>query len=93
MRESSLETEFVQLALNGWTLASTREPSAKELHAYPQRSRRALRCNLLRTLLAEDFRGFTCQLAGNPLFQWFCHVDAMDVVRVPSKSELQRFSK
>jgi hypothetical protein len=93
LRESGLETEFVQLALDRWTLASSRGPSAIEQHAYQQRSRRALRCNLLRTLLTEDFRGFSCQLAGNPLYQWFCNVDAMDVVRVPSKSELQRFSK
>jgi len=93
LRESGLETDFVQLSLDRWTLASSREPSAKELQAYQQRSRRALRCNLLRTLLAEDLRGFSCQLAGNPLFQWFCQVLAMDVVRVPSKSELQRFSQ
>jgi len=32
------------------------------------------------------------QLAGNPLYQWFCLVDALDQVRVPSKSELQRFA-
>ena len=56
------------------------------------RSRRALRCTILRTLLQEDYRGFSCQLAGNPLYQWFCGVDALDAVRVPSKSELQRFA-
>ena len=43
-------------------------------------------------LLQEDHWGFSCQLAGNPLYQWFCQVDALDVVRVPSKSELQRFA-
>jgi hypothetical protein len=59
---------------------------------YQQRSRRALRCTILRTLLQEDHRGFSCQLAGNPLYQWFCLIDAMDHVRVPSKSELQRFA-
>ena len=51
-----------------------------------------MRCNLLRTLLQEDYRGFSCQLAGNPLYQWFCRIDALDQVRVPSKSELQRFA-
>jgi hypothetical protein len=43
-------------------------------------------------LLQEDHRGFSCQLAGNPLYQWFCLIDALDAVRVPSKSELQRFA-
>jgi hypothetical protein len=52
-----------------------------------------LRCNILRTLLQEGYRPFTCQLAGNPLYQWFCQIDALDQVRVPSKSELQRFSE
>jgi hypothetical protein len=31
-------------------------------------------------------------LAGNPLYQWFCQVDAVDRVQVPSKSEVQRFA-
>ena len=42
--------------------------------------------------MQEDYRGFSCQLAGNPLYQWFCLVDALDQVRVPSKSEVQRFA-
>ena len=46
----------------------------------------------MRTLLQEDYRGFSCALAGSPLYQWFCLVDALDEVRVPSKSELQRFA-
>jgi hypothetical protein len=46
----------------------------------------------LRTLLQEDYRGFSCALAGNPLYQWFCLVDGLEQVRVPSKSELQRFA-
>src|SRR5947207_9437795 len=52
----------------------------------------ALRCTILRTLLQEDYRGLSCALAGNPLYQWFCLVDGLEQVRVPSKSELQRFA-
>jgi len=52
----------------------------------------AKRCTILRTLLQEDYRGFSVQLAGNPLYQWFCEIDALDQVRVPSKSEVQRFA-
>lgn len=66
--------------------------SAGQQQQFQQRSRRALRCTLLRTLLQEDYRGFSCQLAGNPLYQWFCLIDGLDQVRVPSKSELQRFA-
>lgn len=90
---SGVETEFVELALAQWLKAGERVPSAKEHQKFQLLSRKALRCTLLRTLLQEDFRGFTCQLAGNPLYQWFCVTDAVDVVRVPSKSQLQRFSE
>jgi IS5 family transposase len=92
LRESGVERDFVERALASWQLAGSRPPSALEQLKYQQRSRRALRCSLLRTLLQEDHRGFSCQLAGNPLYQWFCLIDALDQVRVPSKSELQRFA-
>ena len=92
LRESGVEREFVQRALAGWAAASSRVPTAREQLKFQQRSRRALRCTILRTLLQENYRGFSCQLAGNPLYQWFCLVDALDLVRVPSKSEVQRFA-
>jgi hypothetical protein len=92
LRASGLERDFVQRALAGWTRAAAGELSARQQGQFQERSRRALRCTLLRTLLQEDFRGFSCQLAGNPLYQWFCRVDALDLVRVPSKSEVQRFA-
>jgi hypothetical protein len=92
LRDSGVEQTFVHRALQRWTLAGEREPTALEQLKYQERSRRALRCTVLRTLLQEDYRGFSCQLAGNPLYQWFCLVDALDQVRVPSKSEVQRFA-
>lgn len=92
LRDSGVEQEFVRRALAGWNVAAAREATALEQLKFQQRSRRALRCTLLRTLLQEDYRGFSCQLAGNPLYQWFCLVDALDQVRVPSKSEVQRFA-
>ena len=87
-----MERDFVQRALANWNVAGSREPGVLEQLKFQQRSRRALRCTILRTLLQEDHRGFSCQLAGNPLYQWFCLIDALDAVRVPSKSELQRFA-
>jgi hypothetical protein len=92
LRESGTERDFVQRALEGWSTAAARAVSAVEQNKFQQRSRRALRCTILRTLLQEDYRGFSCQLAGNPLYQWFCQVDALDQIRVPSKSEVQRFA-
>jgi hypothetical protein len=92
LRDSAVERDFVQRALERWSVGASREVTAREQWKFQQRSRRALRCTILRTLLQEDYRGFSCQLAGNPLYQWFCLVDALDQVRVPSKSEVQRFA-
>ena len=89
---TGLETLFVEQSLQEWQRPSQRPANAREQQKFQKRARCALRCNLLRTLLQEDFRGFSCQLAGNPLYQWFCGIDALDQVRVPSKSELQRFA-
>jgi hypothetical protein len=92
LADSGVERTFVERALQRWTPAAEREPTALEQGKFQERSRRALRCTILRTLLQEDYRGFSCQLAGNPLYHWFCRIDALDQVRVPSKSELQRYA-
>ena len=92
LQASSLETDFVEQAVQNWLAHASGRPSAGQQQRYQLRSRRALRCTILRTLLQEDYRGFSCALAGNPLYQWFCLVDALDQVCVPSKSELQRFA-
>ena len=92
LRTAGLEQDFVNKALQGWLARGANPPTAREQQKFQGRSRRALRCTILRTLLQEDYRGFSCALAGNPLYQWFCLIDALDQVRVPSKSELQRFA-
>jgi hypothetical protein len=92
LQASGLEADFVEKALGGWLKRASRPPTAQQQQKFQLRSRRALRCTILRTLLQEDHRGFSCALAGSPLYQWFCLVDALDQVRVPSKSELQRFA-
>lgn len=92
LQESGIEKQFVELALEEWIPSEPKEASARQQQQFQERSRRALRSTILRTLLQEDYRGMSCQLAGNPLYQWFCLIDAVDQVRVPSKSELQRFA-
>ncbi len=87
-----MEWAFVERSVEQWSKSGGAKPSAFEQIKYQQRSRRALRCTILRTLLQEGYRRFSCQLAGNPLYQWFCLVDALDQIQVPSKSEVQRFA-
>jgi hypothetical protein len=43
-------------------------------------------------LLQESFRDFSIHLADSSLLQKFCRLDRLDVIRVPSKSLLQRYS-
>jgi hypothetical protein len=92
LRAGGVERRFVELSLEQWRKPGAAEASAREQGRFQERSRRALRCTVLRTLLQEDHRGFSCQLAGHPLYQWFCRIDALDKVQVPSKSELQRYA-
>ncbi len=92
LQEGAVEQDFVDKALDGWLARASNRPSVREQQRFQQRSRRALRCTFLRTPLQEDYRGFSYALAGNPLYQWFCLIDALDQVRVPSKSEVQRFA-
>ncbi len=92
LQASGVERAFVLRALEQWNPGGAKAVTARQQLKFQQRARRALRCTLLRTLLQEDYRGFSCQLAGNPLYQWFCLVDAIDQVKVPSKSEVQRFA-
>lgn len=88
-----VEEAFVQASLNHWTASNTKQaPNCDQQIKFQTQSRRALRCNVLRTLLQEDFRGLSCQLAGNGLYQWFCQIGGIDKVQVPSKSQLQRYA-
>ena len=54
---------------------------------------RALRCNLARVLLKEDFCAFSVRLADSPLLQRFVGIARLDAVVVPSKSSLQRYEQ
>lgn len=92
--QSGLEEQFIAQSLEDW---KARCP-CKHIPAKAQRkiqihARRALRCNIARTLLMEDFRGFAIRLADSPLLQHFCGLSELDRIQVPSKSTLQRYSQ
>lgn len=93
--QSGVETQCIKDSLKRWLDAReepARPPSSQEQIKHQEWARRALRCNISRVLMQEGVRGFSMRMADSPLLQWFCGVDRLDVVRVPSKSELQRFS-
>lgn len=91
---SGIETQFLQDYLQDLLKESGGcSLVAKVQLRLQERARRALRCNIARSLLNEDFRGFAIRLADSPVLQSFCQISRMDRIRVPSKSELERFSK
>jgi len=93
LRLSGSEQLFVGLSLEAWEgrLEGTL-PSTKQRLAHQQQSYRALRCTLLQRILGEGYRGMSRRLAECPLFQWFCGLDRLEVVKVPGKSQLQRYA-
>ena len=87
---SGLEDQLIEADLKQW-LQGRPTVSAKAQQNRQLHSRRALRCNIARHLLKEDYRGFAAHLADSPLLQFFCGIGEMDRVRVPSKSTVQRY--
>jgi hypothetical protein len=69
-----------------------RKLSPMKQASYQRRCSQALRCNVARSLTGDSFRDFGCRLSESALLQWFCRLDRIDTVRIPSKSLLQRYS-
>jgi hypothetical protein len=55
-----------------------------------EHAKQALRCTIARILSSESHRAFSRHLAESALLQWFCGIRFDGVIRVPSKSTLQR---
>jgi IS5 family transposase len=89
---SGLETQLIERDLQLWKgqrhKLSARAQQTRQIH-----SQRALRCNIARVLLAEDYRGFAARLADSPLLQHFCAISRLEPIKVPSKSTLERYDK
>lgn len=92
LRLSGVEEMFIEQSLEHWLAqAPDRVPTAKEQARYQRASAQALRCSVLKQILGEGYRGMSRRLAECPLFQWFCGADRLEEVRVPSKSQLERY--
>jgi hypothetical protein len=93
--QSGVEQEFVAASLQHWQ-GRAQKPLPRvavgQRQKFQEHSRRALRCNLARTLFGESFRDLSARLADSPLLQWFCGLGRLDVIRVPAKSTLQRYA-
>ncbi len=101
--ESGVETEFVRSHMEAYEKDAVehakrlgkppRTISEKERGKVEEHAIKALRCNVVRELTGESARRLSVRLADSELLQWFCRIDRLDVVRVPSKSTLDRYDK
>ena len=55
-----------------------------------RQARQGLRCTVARILSNESHRSLSGHLAESALLHWFCGIRFVGIIRVPSKSELQR---
>lgn len=89
---SGLETRLMEKDLTCW-LGQRKRSGSKAQQNRQRHGRRALRCNIARLLIGEDYRGFAARLADSPLLQHFCGVSELPCITVPSKSTLERYDK
>lgn len=82
--EHSVMAEVAAVGADAKPLSDRRRSSVQR-HA-----RQALRCTVARILSSESHRSFSSHLAESPLLQWFCGIRFDGVIRVPSKTSLQR---
>lgn len=103
LTQSGLAKEIVKQGMETWiqrlrTEAKEegrrfREPNARQLERMQRVCRQAFRCNLGRQMIGKEYRFFSLQLAQSSLLQWFCQIDRLEQIRVPSKSTLERYDK
>jgi len=91
--QSGIEEQFIASFEDWKARCPFKNIPAKAQRKIQIHSRRALRCNIARTLIMEDFRGFAIRLADSPLLQHFCGLSELDRIQIPSKSTLQRYSQ
>ena len=64
--------------------------SDRRRESVQRHARQGLRCTVARILSNESHRSFSGHLAESALLQWFCGIRFDGIIRVPSKSTLQR---
>lgn len=89
---SGIERQFVEARLAEWVQRGERVGMKAQLQ-YQKTCIQALRCTIARQLTEREYRKFTRRLAESALLQKFCRVERIEVVKVPSKSTLDRFDK
>ena len=89
--EGGIESAFIQSAAAEHA-AELEGASAEVCERFARTSALALRCNVARELTGLSYREFSVRAAESSLLQWFLRIAEVDLVKVPSKSSLERFN-
>lgn len=91
----SLEDPFIDHCLNQVVSerGSLESLSPASLERIIRQAREAFRCVIVLKLTTLSFRKLAERLADSPLLQKFCLLSRIDRIRVPSKSQLERYEK
>jgi hypothetical protein len=93
LRLSGMDLEFAAHYVSSLTNGNKIELKAKQLKRYTEYAIIGLRCMILKQLLGSDFRELSVRLAESNLLRWFCQIGGVDIISVPSKSQLHRYSR
>lgn len=86
-----MEREVVARSVAHHRTQRRRPMTAEEQAAFQQESQVALRATLVRVLLGESLRRFSCHLAESAVLQRFCGLGDLERVVLPAHSQLQRY--
>jgi len=96
LRLSSVERVFVERSLIQYknrAAAAGAKVRKGDLVRHKRHSLVALRSTILLSLMGESYRVMSRRLAEYELFRWFCQIETLGPIRVPSKSTLQSYAQ
>lgn len=89
---TGVDLDFAEQYVNMFSEGDIKKLTTKQIKKYSKYGITALRCMIVKNLTGLGFRELSVRLAESSLLQWFCNLENLDVVKVPSKSQLQRYS-
>ena len=90
--KSGIEQKFVEKRLETWMQQCGRVGLKAQVR-YQGMCIQALRCGIARQLTDREYRKFTRRMAESAVLQRFCRVGRLELVKVPTKSTLDRYDK
>lgn len=91
LRTTGVERKFMVHYLAVRMNAAEKVLSTQQCARIQGHARRTLRCNILKALSDTSYRDLSRRLADSSLLQWFIGINDRNIIRVPSKSTLERF--